>query len=520
MFLRKGREVTGEAHRPARGERRDEVRRHRTHLAPPGVLGDEQALVLAEVVGLQARRAPRRDPALDLARRQTQHRLFRDAESVNGVLIVAKPEAIEVARPSEVHHQTATRAPFEVDAGMTRAYLAQKQTVPRVVVREVLAEVVDVRLAVEVELDERNAVFLHEVVDRGVQVGARVGAREVEELGAVLRAEELGMVLHHLRAAGGGLRLDPQAELHAGRLHRLRDLREASAQPAVRTLLPVPARGDPIPLRTEPARVNHEILEPELAGLLHLLQHEVGVQLVEPAEPGVVERRVPLARIGRVPPGVELVAVEVGLVREVVGDDLRQSHRLALLQDAVEMARVHADLDDDMRLLAAAGHHRGAHLPHRVGHQVEHASALRLRVPEREHRRGAIRGAHPAAARLHARVERLPRAAAFVHPGIGLRVHLEVAALEAERVQEARRDERLVREVAHDRAAVHDTRHARRHLRLHADAVLVGRKTLVGLAHAALEEAEVGVDVPYLAGVLRFRNRRDAQHRRENCSEP
>ena len=96
-------------------------------------------------------------------------------------------------------------------------------------------EVVDVRLAVEVELDERNAVLLHEVVDRGVQVGARVGAREVEELGAVLHAEVLGVLLHDLRVAGGGLRLDPEAELHAGSPHRLRDVREASAEPATKS---------------------------------------------------------------------------------------------------------------------------------------------------------------------------------------------------------------------------------------------------------------------------------------------
>ena len=402
---------------------------------------------------------------------------------------------------------------------MARADLADELTVSGVVVREIAARVVDLRVGVEIKLDELDAVLLHEIVNRSVQAAARVGAREVEIDAAVVPAEILGMRLKGLRVAHGHLRLDPQAELHAGRLHRLRDFRETPTEPAVRTLLPVPARRTPVGLRTEPARVDHEVLEPEFRCLLHLLHHEVEVELVETAEPGVVEGRHHAAGVVRVPPGVELVAIEVGLVREVVGDDLWQGDLLARLQAIVEITRIHAHLDGGERLLPAAGRNGGAHLPGGVGHQVEDASAPRLLVPDRQHWRGAEGGAHPAGARPHACVKRLPRAAAFVHPRVRLRVDLKRAALEAVRVEEARQGDLPIRQVAHDRAPVRDSRHARLLLRLHADPVLVGGETLVGLSHAALEQPHIAEDVPLLVGVDCLRRHRDAQHRRENCSK-
>ena len=160
------------------------------------------------------------------------------------------------------------------------------------------------------------------------------------------------------------------------------------------------------------------------------------------------------------------------------------------------MPRIHARLDHHERVLPSGGNDRSPHLPYGVGHQVEHAPAPRLDVPDGQHRRHAERRAHSAAAHLHASVKRLPCAAAFPHPRVGLRIYLEHAPAELEHVKKAARGKRLSRNVSHDRAAVRHVRRALRFRSLDAQPVRFGREAAFRTAHFAIKFSEVAEDIP------------------------
>ena len=57
-------------------------------------------------------------------------------------------------------------------------------------------------------------------------------------------------------------------------------------------------------------------------------------------------------------------------------------------------------------------------------------------------------------------MERLPRAAALVHPCVGLSIDLEVAAIETEHIEKASRGKRHLRHVADNGAAAGHARRA------------------------------------------------------------
>ena len=130
-------------------------------------------------------------------------------------------------------------------------------------------------------------------------------------------------------------------------------------------------------------------------------------------------------------------------------------------------------------------------------------AARGLPVPEREDRRRAGSRAHRPAARQNARAEGLPGAAALLHPGVGLRVDLEIAPVEAEDVEEAGDDKGPVRDVAHDGAPEAHVRDARLVGRLDAQAARLMRQARASCRDFAVHAAEVAEDRPHVAGVYR-----------------
>ena len=166
---------------------------------------------------------------------------------------------------------------------MPFAHLADESPVAGVVVCKVLTRRIDARVAVEVELDERDAIRLHEGINGAQKIFPRVIAREVKVELAAEPPEVFRVSADDFGLSRGVLRLDPEAEFHPGRPHGVGQFSEPPAEPAVGKLLPVAARGGPVLRLAEPSGIDYEILKPQLFGLPDLLHHELEVQLVEAA---------------------------------------------------------------------------------------------------------------------------------------------------------------------------------------------------------------------------------------------
>ncbi len=250
-------------------------------------------------------------PAEQLGRQQDAG-VALDALPLERVVRIARPEAVHAGHDPQVDAPAARGARLDRHLGEPLAQRIE-QGVERAGVRRRGARHV---VAVVIPLEEPDGVLLEQRAERREQVGRGLRLREVERVleppggrhrRVGRREHPLGMLRRQPRFRAHHLGLDPQPEVHAARGHALRE-RVQAVGPPLGVHRPVAQRAPVVAAAGEPAVIEHEPLDPEVARRVDERSDRVERLLEVHGLPGVEHdgprgRRADAAHVGVQPVG-------------------------------------------------------------------------------------------------------------------------------------------------------------------------------------------------------------------------